>query len=116
MFWDFLAQNWLGILIVLAVVIYILFLSVTKQWTRVREFAYQLMLLAEKTFRDGEGELKFNFVVTMVYRYIPIWLKVFVKEEDIKKLIEKWYQLAKDYLDDGEINNSINELKKIVKK
>lgn len=116
MFWDFVAQNWLGILIVLAAVVYILFLSVTKQWTKVREFAYQLMLLAEKNFQDGEGELKFNFVVTMVYRYIPVWLKIFVKEEDIKKLIEKWYQLAKDYLDDGEINNSILQIKSTAKK
>ena len=116
MFWEFLAQNWLGVLVILSVVGYVLYLSVTRQWTRVREFAYQIMLLAERTFKDEEGQLKFDFVVAMVYRYIPVWLKIFVKEEDIKKLIGKWYQLAKDYLDDGVINDSILQIRKTVNK
>lgn len=116
MFWDFLAQNWLGLLIVLVVLGYLIYLTVTKQWIRIREFAYELMLMAERSFKDEEGKLKYDFVVEMVYRSIPSWLKLFIKKEDIQKLIEKWYQTAKDYLDDGVVNDSIRQVRMAAKK
>lgn len=103
---DFIFQNWLGIIVTLAFIGYIVYLSVTKQWTMVREFAYQVMLLAERTFSDENGSIKFDFVVRIVYRYIPPWLKLFVKEDDVKQLIQLWYDSAKDFLDDGNVNNS----------
>lgn len=103
---DFLAQNWLGILIITAIITYIIYLSITKQWVKVREFAYQVMLLAERTFSENDGEIKFDFVVRIVYKNLPPWLKLFVKEEHIKRLIQAWYNIAKDFLDDGMVNDS----------
>ena len=104
---EFIIQNWLGILIGLAVLSYLLYLSITKQWTKVREFAYEMMLLAERTFSDKDGKLKFNFVVTFVYQSLPPLMRAFIKEENIRRLIQALYDQAKDFLDDGRINNSM---------
>ena len=107
MFWEFLAENWAVISAVAIVVVYLVYLTITKQWTRIREFAYQVTLLAERTFGDENGKIKFDFVVRIVFKNLPAWLKPFIKEEDIKKLIQTWYDKAKDFLDDGQFNESM---------
>lgn len=106
MFMDFLMQNWLAVVIFLVLIVYAIYLTVTRQWTSVRELAYQLMLLAERNLKDQEGKIKFDFVVVMVYRSLPGWMKIFIKEDDISELVQTWYDKAKDFLDDGQINNS----------
>ncbi|NLL67247.1 MAG: hypothetical protein GX236_06050 [Clostridiaceae bacterium] len=106
MFKELLSQNWLVILILVSVAAYIVYLSITKQWTKVREFAYQVMLLAERTFVDQDGKMKFDFVVRMVYKYLPSWIKIFFSEEQLRRLIQEWYDIAKDFLDDGIVNDS----------
>lgn len=100
-------ENWVGIVIVAAVAAYHIYITITKQWTKVREFAYKSMLLAERTLGDENGKLKFEFVARIVYKYLPLWLKPFISEEVIKKLIQRWYNRAKDFLDDGMINESV---------
>jgi hypothetical protein len=107
MFWEFLAENWAVISAVAIVVVYLVYLTITKQWTRIREFAYQVMLLAERTFGDENGKIKFDFVVRIVFKNLPAWLKLFIHEDDIKKLIQTWYDKAKDFLDDGQFNESM---------
>lgn len=109
MFLDFITENWLPILVVLGVLSYTVYLSITKQWTSIREFAYAMMLLAERTFGDKDGKIKFNFVVNLVYRNLPALIKPFVKEEDIAKMIQTLYDTAKDFLDDGVINSSVKK-------
>lgn len=106
MFIKFLSENWLIILIIFIVLAYIIYLSVNKRWGKVREFAYRVMLLAERTFSNDDGQLKFEFVVRIVYKSMPLWLQLFVSKENIKKFIESWYEIAKDFLDDGELNTS----------
>ncbi|MGI6621819.1 MAG: hypothetical protein GX227_04765 [Clostridiaceae bacterium] len=107
MFWEFLAENWAVISAAAIVVVYLVYLTITKQWTRIREFAYQVMLLAERTFGDENGKIKFDFVVRIVFKNLPAWLKLFIHEDDIKKLIQTWYDKAKDFLDDGQFNESM---------
>ncbi len=106
---EFIAQNWLGLLIAAGALVYIVYLGITKRWTKIREFAYQMMLLAERNLANEDGQMKFDFVVGVVYKYIPVWLRFFVKETDIRSLIQKWYELAKDFMDDGEINDSLKK-------
>ena len=108
---EFLIQNWLPLLIVIAIIAYIIYLIITKQWTKIRELAYQMMLFAECVFSDEDGKLKFEFVSGIVYSYLPKWIKIFIKEEQIRKYIQEWYEITKDYLDDGVINDSIKRLK-----
>lgn len=107
MFLEFLLQNWLVLLVSLGVAAYVIYLTMTKQWIKVREFAYQTMLLAERTFSDVDGKIKFDFVARIVYKYLPFWFKPFFTEEHLQRLIQEWYDLAKDFLDDGKINYSV---------
>ncbi|NLP00238.1 MAG: hypothetical protein GX386_08105 [Clostridiaceae bacterium] len=106
MFLDFISENWLVLLALAGVAAYIIYLTITRQWVKVREFAYQTMLLAERTFSDQDGTLKFDFVVRIVYKYLPSWFKMFFTEEHLRRLVQEWYDLAKDFLDDGKINSS----------
>ncbi|MGI6085870.1 MAG: hypothetical protein ACOYIF_10605 [Acetivibrionales bacterium] len=106
MIFEFLSQNWLIILVFAGVAAYIVYLTITRQWTKVRELAYQAMLLAERTFSDGDGKVKFDFVVRIVYKYLPSWIKLFFTEEHLRRIIQEWYNIAKDFLDDGIINDS----------
>lgn len=107
---EYIAQNWPVFAIGAVVLAYMIYLSVTRQWAKVREFAYEMMLCAERAFSDNQGKLKFDFVVNLVYDYLPAWMKLFVKRESLERIIQMLYDTAKDFLDDGEINSSIKKL------
>jgi uncharacterized protein (DUF58 family) len=109
MFLEYISQNWFGYLLLLVVLAYIIYLSITRQWTKIREFAYKTMLCAERTFSNEEGEMKFDFVVGLVYRNLPVWMKLFIRQENIRKFVQMLYDYAKDFLDDGIINKSIKK-------
>lgn len=99
---EFLADNWFMITLLVAFAGYAVYLVITKQWTKLREQAYALMLTAERIFGDGEGKEKFEAVFNeLYYRLIPAWLKLFVTPEAIRKKLQEWYDLAKEYLGDA---------------
>lgn len=82
------------------------YLVYTRQWDRLRGMAYQLMLRAEKILSEGVGAEKFALVFTELYNRIPPWFRLFVTREDLEVLLQRWYDAAKDWLDDGQINGS----------
>jgi hypothetical protein len=103
---EFLIANWLVLLVALLFIGYIMYLIITKQWTKLREQAYALMLQAERIFADGEGKKKFDAVFDkLYYGLIPTWLRLFISPESIRAKLQEWYNLAKDYLDNGVIDN-----------
>jgi hypothetical protein len=107
---DFLMANWFVLLFALAFVGYGIFLIITKQWTKLRMQAYGLMLAAERIFADNEGRKKFAAVFEKLYfNLIPPWFRLFVSPDSVKAKLQEWYNIAKDYLDDGNINDSISE-------
>ena len=84
----------------------IIYLVVTKQWALLREAAYRLMLRAEKILSEGAGAEKFALVITELYNLIPVWLRLFVTREDLEIRLQRWYDIAMDWLDDGTVNGS----------
>lgn len=103
---EFLAGNWFALLLGALFLAGIIYLAITKQWEKLRGIAYALMLQAERVFSDGEGRKKFEAVFQrLYYNLIPPWLRLFVTPEGIREKLQKWYDLAKDYLDDGVIGN-----------
>jgi hypothetical protein len=84
----------------------LIYLIVTKQWAVLRETAYRLMLRAEKILSEGAGAEKFALVFTEVYSALPPLIRLFVREEDLRKMMQDWYDTAMDWLDDGDINGS----------
>jgi hypothetical protein len=82
------------------------YLVVTKQYTTLRVEAFKLMLRAEKVFAAVNGKEKFDLVLTELYDRIPPILKLFVTKESLAVWLQAWYDLAKDWLDDGQVNGS----------
>ncbi len=76
------------------------------RWLKVE--AYKLMLVAEKEWeRDkGFGKTKFNFVLKRLYVKLPRSLLYFITYEEVAKILEKWYQAAKQYLTNASIDIS----------
>ena len=66
----------------------------------IRQDVYQLILKAEHIYNEsGQGKQKLKYVV-------PKWLQIFVTEEAMMKVIDKWFEGVKDLLDDGRVNGS----------
>ena len=103
---ELIISNWPSILIVALFALYAFYLVATEQWIRLRETAYMIMLKAEKIFKTGQGRKKFDYVFEQVYDLVPAWVKIFVSRDDLRLKLQEWYNLAKDYTDDGYMNNS----------
>lgn len=97
---ELLIQNWFVVFLTVVFFGYLIYLIIAKQWTKLRELAYALMLGAERLYADNEGKKKFEFVFEkLYYSLIPHWLRIFLTQELIKKKLQEWYDQAKDYLD-----------------
>lgn len=102
---KFFMENWFALLLGVLFLGSIIYLVITKQWAKLRGIAYALMLQAERVFSDGEGKLRFEAVFDQLYNHLmPLWFRLFVPPNELRRMLQEWYDLAKDYLDDGVIN------------
>ena len=76
---------------------------------KVRSIAYKGFLIAEDEFKHGENTEKFNFVVNLVKTAIPKPFNMFITENLLRKVIQLWFDLCKDILDDGKLNGTGEE-------
>jgi hypothetical protein len=93
------------LLLVVAIGIYCLF-----EWQRAKTIAYSLMLQAKSLAKDAvlkSGDAQMEWVVKKAYQFLPKVLIIFISEENMRKLVHYLYSKAKDYLDDGKLNSSI---------
>lgn len=98
-----------------AVVLVSTFLASYRATRSFRESLYALMLRAEKAWKNGEfgsvtGEEVMQIVVTVAMNILvprlPIWMRVLVTPETVKKAAQSLYNIGMDYLDDGKFNKS----------
>ncbi len=107
---EFLKEYWVTIVFVLGVAIYIGYLLFNRRWDKIREKAYKLIRQAEETVIGTKmGQERFDIVLTQLYNLIPAWLKFFIPRSFLEQKLQEWFDLIKDSLDDGEINNSTKE-------
>lgn len=107
---SFLENYWLAIVVVALIVGYIIYLVINKRWKKLRMIANRLMLQAEQTIiGTKKGQERFEQVLTQVYLLIPAWIRIFVSRSQFEKILQKWFELIKDSLDDGKINNSVEK-------
>jgi len=104
---NLIIQNWNSVVVILVFGIIILMLIIQKKWGALRTLAYKMMLAAEMAFSSGEGKKKFEAVFRTVYDLIPAWFKIFVPEELLREKLQEWFNMAKDWADDGNINGSV---------
>ena len=85
-----------------------IYLVATKNWPGLRLLAYKAMLRVEKVYCDKGGEAKLHLVLVKIYARYPL-LDLFMDEITLKKKLQDWFDIAKDELDDGIINDSIKK-------
>lgn len=103
---TFFATYKFEIFAILCLVIFIILLG----WQRTKEIMYQLMLQAKRMAKQAilnSGQAQEDWVVKMAMAYMPVQIKLFLSEDMTRKIIKWLYQRAKDYADDGVINNSV---------
>jgi hypothetical protein len=109
---DMLIENWLFVLAVIILLGWTIYLMITKQWTKLRELAYALMLQVENQMKTEDGQKKMDWVLDFFYEKIlpkstvGKWIAKMYSKQDIRNKLQKWYYRSKDLLDNGKLDNS----------
>lgn len=100
------------LLIGLAVVTYLYLRDKTLE--DIRKDVYQLFLKAEHRYTEtAQGKQKFEYVIQNARSLLPTWAQLIITEKLLRKVIQLWFDAAKDLLDDGKYNKSTkNTIKK----
>ena len=73
---------------------------------KIRESVYQLFIDAEHEFQEGENEEKFEYVINAAKTFIPAPFNLLITETLLRKVVQAWFDIVKDLLDDGRVNAS----------
>lgn len=108
---DYLTQNpTMAIVFIAVVVVAALFLLVKVMQTvgmeKVRAYVYKLFVEAEHEFEHGENTDKFEYVICFAKSAIPAPFNLFITEKLLRKIVQTWFTLCKDLLDDGKLNGT----------
>lgn len=76
----------------------------------IRERVYRAFLEAEHNFQHGENNAKFEYVLNVAKSAIPAPFNIFVTEKLLRKVVQAWFDLVKDLLDDGKFNGTSTEV------
>jgi len=105
---NFIISNLPTIIILVAFLVYIIYLIVNRKWEELRALAYKSILQAEKVIVGTKmGQKKFEQVFTQIYNLIPPWLRLFFPKKTVREKLQKWFNDIKDYLDNGKLDDSL---------
>ena len=93
------------LLVVLATILY-----AALEWQKFKTNAYALMLQAKSLAKDAilkSGHQQEEWVIKKAYQFMPRKVTMFISEQRMKVIVHYLYIRAKDLVDDGEINSSI---------
>lgn len=77
---------------------------------RAMTILYALMLQAKRLAKDAvlsSGQEQEDWVITKAKVLLPKWVLVFLPDERLRVFVRFLFAKLKDYMDDGQINNSI---------
>ena len=98
------------IVIVVALAIFLVVKLIQKVGLeKVREVVYKGFVEAENEFLYGENTEKFDFVVDLAKKSIPLPFSLFITDTLLRKVIQLWFDLCKDLLDDGKLDSKKEE-------
>lgn len=109
--YDYFVQNPMMAVILIALLLIFAILLAVKVirdagLEKIRCVVYKGFLVAEHSFQHGDNEQKFDYVVQLARSALPSPLDLFITEKSLRKVIQLWFDLCKDLLDDGKINNT----------
>jgi hypothetical protein len=102
---NLLWENRFIILVIFAIVLYAFL-----EWSKFKAQAYALMLQAKRMAKDAvlkSGDEQIEWVVRKAYQFMPKIWTIFISEDRMKKIIGYLYSKLKDYIDDGQLNKSM---------
>lgn len=105
---NILSILWEWRFVIIVAVAFLLFCLL--EWNKAKSILYGIMLQAKRLAKDAvlnSGQEQEEWVVKKAYQFLPAVFKLFLSEELMQKLIHWLYHAAKDYLDDGKLNDSI---------
>lgn len=99
------------IIIALIGVIVLTFIYIkNKTLDEIRADVYQLFVTAEHIYKESKsGKQKMDYVIGLARSMLPNWLRPFITETMLKNIIQVWFDMVKDLLDDGKYNQSQEE-------
>ena len=107
---DFIIANYPTI--VLAVIGVVVAVFVIVKYVRhlglesIRERVYKAFIEAEREFQHGENAAKFEYVINIAKSAIPAPYNLLITESLLRKVVQAWFDLVKDLLDDGKFNGT----------
>ena len=110
---QLLTQNSIfAFIFIVAIIIFAVLLAITQirsvGMESIRYYVYELFIKAEYSFEHGENEQKFEYVVQLARSNLPAPFNMFITEKFLRKMIQLWFELVKDLIDSGKINDIIN--------
>ncbi len=67
----------------------------------IRGHVYKAILIAENRFQHGDNKAKFDYVISIARAALPEYLHIVVNEKMLRIIVQSWFDLVKDLLDDG---------------
>lgn len=75
---------------------------------KVRKTVYSAFVDAENRYKQGDNKTKFEYVVNIAKKAIPAPFNLFITETLLREVVQLWFDLCKDLLDDGKMNGTGN--------
>ena len=79
------------------------------EWQKAKAVLYRGMLQAKKLAKDAvlnSGQEQEEWVIEKAYQFLPLSWRIFISKDRVRIVVRWLYKKAKDYLDDGILNNS----------
>ncbi|MGF7056452.1 hypothetical protein [Brassicibacter mesophilus] len=95
---DFFKTYWLDLLLVVIFICLLAFSYKRGKKKFVKQVVLSLVIQAEKALGSGTGDLKYNLVVTNIYKVLPFILRLLITEKELDKLIQDAVDYLKEYL------------------
>lgn len=73
---------------------------------KIRKIVYAGFVEAEKMFQHGDNKEKFEYVINLARSAVPMPFSLFITESLLRKVVQLWFDLVKDLLDDGKLNGT----------
>lgn len=112
--YDFLVQNKIVAVVFIVVVVAVLLLIAIKAlqtigMEKIRGIVYKGFATAEDEFQHGDNYEKFEYVISIARSAIPLPFSLFITESLLRRIIQTWFDLCKDLLDNGKLDKSEKE-------
>lgn len=91
------------ILVIGAIAILVIIMLVLKLCSKFRTRVYKLFIKAEKVAQSGQ---KMDYVIDNIYSYLPSIAKVFINETALRWIVQRMFNVVKDFLNDGKFNGN----------